>query len=273
MIRDLLAHPLARGLDIDAPSTTRVRQELLRKKAFLRKTYEEWYRSITRELPPESGPVLEIGSGAGFLGKYVPNLITSELFPVPGLSVVLNACSLPLAQNSLRAIVMTDVFHHIPDPCAFLDEAARPVRPGGRIIMIEPWNSLWARWVYTNLHHEPFRPDAATWDFPSTGPLSGANGALPWIVFERDKDHLLSTFPQWELVSVHRTMPFRYLLSGGVTYRGFVPAWTFPLWRGMEAILQPLSRHLAMFALIVLQRSPAPPKPLYCQSSANTFSS
>jgi hypothetical protein len=40
-------------------------------------------------------------------------------------------------------------------------------------------------------------PDAADWSFPAVGPLSGANGALPWILFERDRARFEREFPQW----------------------------------------------------------------------------
>jgi ubiquinone/menaquinone biosynthesis C-methylase UbiE len=47
---------------------------------------------------------------------------------------------------------MTDVFHHIPKPEAFLKEASRCLRPGGRIVMIEPWICGWSKLVYGYLH-------------------------------------------------------------------------------------------------------------------------
>ena len=47
-------------------------------------------------------------------------------------------------------------------------------------------------------------------------------------------------------------MPFRYLLSGGVSLRSLVPGWSFALWRNLENLLRPWMKSLAMFALIVL---------------------
>jgi len=40
MIKALLAHPLTRGMDIDDPRTTHLRQEVIQSKPFLRKIYE-----------------------------------------------------------------------------------------------------------------------------------------------------------------------------------------------------------------------------------------
>jgi len=49
-------------------------------------------------------------------------------------------------------------------------------------------------------------------------------------------------------------MPFRYLLSGGVSGRSLMPGWSFTFWRKLENLLQPWMNHLAMFALIVLRK-------------------
>ncbi len=267
---DFWVHPLARGSDIDSPSTTDLRRQIIADNRFLRKIYEEWYSLIAAELPAGSGPVLEIGSGAGFLSRYIPDAFTSDVFPVRGLNLVLNSCQLPFAAQCLRAIAMTNVFHHIPSPSLFLDEAARCVRVGGAIVMIEPWDSLWSRWVYGNLHHEPYQRDVEHWEFPSTGPLSGANGALPWIVFERDRVRLARDHPQWRVASLKPLMPLAYLVSGGVTYRSFLPGWSFSSVRTLEKILP--HRHFAMFACIKLERTVASAT-YQSQSSATTFSS
>ena len=67
--------------------------EIVRSKRFLRKIYEEWYRDIVAALPPCDGPVLELGSGAGFSSEFIPGLITSEIFATPGAALVMDAHS------------------------------------------------------------------------------------------------------------------------------------------------------------------------------------
>ncbi len=254
MLRKLLAHPATRGLDVDDPHLTGLRREIIAGKSFLRRIYQEWYQGITDSLPAGDGPILEIGSGAGFLREYIPGLIRSEIFPCPEIDAILNALTLPFADRSLRAIVMTDVLHHLPEPRIFFTEAARCVRVGGRISMIEPWVSSWSRRIYQHLHSEPFLPEAREWSFPSTGPLSGANGALPWILFERDRAQFEGEFPQWAVRTIRPQMPFRYLVSGGVSMRSLMPGAAFGLWRGLENLLHPWMKHLAMFAFVVLER-------------------
>ena len=120
--------------------------------------------------------------------------------------------------------------------------------------MVEPWVSIWSRWVYLHLHHEPFHPEAADWSFPAAGPLSGANGALPWILFERDRTRFEREFPEWAIRTLKPHMPFRYLVSGGVSMRSLMPGATFGIWRGLENFLGPLMKYIAMFSFIVLER-------------------
>lgn len=150
---------------------------------------------------------------------------------------------------------MTDVLHHLPKAKDFFSEAARCVRSGGVIVMIEPWVTPWSHLIYTRLHHEPFQPNALEWEFPTTGPLSGANGALPWIIFARDRAQFEQEFPEWTIDTIKPNLPFRYLVSGGVSLRSLVPAWSSGLWRGLENALEPWMDKLAMFAQIVLRRT------------------
>jgi SAM-dependent methyltransferase len=254
MFKTWLAHPLTRGLDIDDPCTTHLRQQIIQEKGFLRRIYEEWYRTIVADLPAGQGAVIELGAGGGFMSDYVPNLITSERFFCPRIRTVLDGSHLPFAGKSLRAIVMTNVLHHLPQPRLFLAEATRCVRSGGVIAMIEPWVTPWSRFVYTRLHHEPFEPEAQSWELPSSGPLSGGNDALPWIIFSRDRLKFEQEFPDWRIELIKPIMPFRYLLSGGVSLRSLSPAWTFGLWHHVEHALKPWKNQLAMFAQIVLRR-------------------
>jgi SAM-dependent methyltransferase len=250
----LLAHPLTRGLHPDDAETTRIRRQIVQSKPFLRKIYLEWYQKLLDAIPPIEGEILELGSGAGFFRDLCPAAITSEVFPSPGVRAVVDARRLPFKDGALRSIVMTDVMHHIPDVGRFLAEAQRTIAAGGRLLMIEPWVSPWSSFIYKRFHSEPFRPEALEWDFPSTGPLSGANGAIPWMVFQRDLERFRRLFPGLHLLSVEPFMPFRYLLSGGVSMRALAPGWSFAVCRRFENLVAPWMSRVAMFAFIALER-------------------
>ena len=251
----ILEHPLTSGIDLDDPRNTLLRRKIVQDKAFLHRLYSEWYALICSRLPSSHDAVLEIGSGAGFLRDFLPGVITSEVFPLSGVDRVEDATALSFADESLDAIVMTDVLHHIPDVAQFLREASRTLRPGGRLVMIEPWRTGWSDWVYRNLHHEPFRPDAEDWRLPPGGPLSMANGALPWIVFARDRKVFDRDNPGLTVASIEPLMPIAYLASGGVSMRALLPGSAYPLVRSLER--RALREKGAMFALIEVHRRPA----------------
>ena len=253
LINSLLAHPLTKTLSVDDPRTTDIRHEIIQSKPFLKSVYQDWYKIIIQGLG-DSKDVLEIGSGAGFLKTYIPTLFTSEVMEVKNVDLVADATRLPFPSGSLDAIVMTDVLHHIPNSKDFFSEAARSLRVGGKILMIEPWPTPWSEFVYKNFHSEPFNK-SGEWTIPSSGPLSGANGALPWILFHRDRTQFQKVFPQLKISKVELMMPFSYLMSGGVSLRFSVPGFMYPLTRYIEARLN--QQGWAMFASIEIERLPA----------------
>jgi SAM-dependent methyltransferase len=261
-VKRLLAEPATAGLDLDAVETTSRRRALIESKRFLRQVYVEWYAMIGDALPPVGGPLLEIGSGGGFLASTIRGVITSDLLPIPGVDVILDAAHLPFGNGSLRGVAMTNVLHHIPDVRQFLSEVMRCTKPGGVLVMIEPWVTPWSRWVYGSLHHEPFDPQATAWSVAAGRPLSAANGALPWIVFERDRRQFEREFQALQVMSIRPIMPLRYLLSGGVSMRALAPVWTFPVWRWIDDRLAQLLPGTAMFARIVVRRGDSASKPV-----------
>lgn len=215
---------------------------------------------LKEHLPAAPGIILELGSGGGFLKEIIPQAKTSEVVPIPAIDLVCDACSdLPFKDGELRAILLVDVLHHLPDTPAFFKIASDKLRSGGRIIMIEPWNSTWSRLIYQHLHHEPFDPAAQSWSFPSEGPLSSANGALPWIIFRRDRERFTELFPQFCILKCQGLMPISYLLSGGVSLRAMAPGWLYQTVRMTEK-LTGMERLCPMFTLLVIEKggTPAP---------------
>jgi SAM-dependent methyltransferase len=254
LLHRLLAHPLTASLDLDDPATTELRKQIICSKPFLRAIYDEWYRKLSAALPGTEGQVLELGSGAGYCAKYIPNLITSEIIPCAGVSIALDARCLPFADSSLRGIVMTNVLHHVPDVNRFFAEATRCLKRGGKLVMIEPWVTPWSRFIYPRFHHEPFLTDAPDWSFASTGPLSGSNMAIPWIVFVRDRETFAARFPSLHIDRIEPFLPFRYLLSGGVGMRSLMPGFTHGAWAWTEQMLHSQMHWLGLFAFVSLRR-------------------
>lgn len=235
---------------LDDPRTTLHHREIIISKPFLKKLYEEWYGYFKKSTEAFQGEkILEIGSGGGFLKQVMPEIITSNILDLGTCNMTFSAEQMPFADSELSAIVMLNVFHHIPKPYLFLEEAQRVLKQGGKIIMIEPANSWWSRVIYKNFHHEPFNPKGG-WEIDSTGPLSGANGALPWIYFKRDRTEFEIKFPHLKVDKFQYQNPLRYLISGGLTMKQLVPSWSFGFFRGLEKVMSPFSRQFGMFVRI-----------------------
>lgn len=252
-LKRALAHPLTKGLALDDPETTSRRRTIIRNKAFLNRLYIQWYERIIEALPAINGAVVEVGSGGGFMKELMPAIVSTEVFRTEGIDLVMDAQSMPFRAESVRAFALIDVMHHVPKPERFLREAVRVLKPGGRILMIEPWVNGWASMVYKNFHHEPFDP-SGSWTIPPSGPLSGANGALPWILFERDRTKFEESVPSLAIETIEPFMPVAYLLSGGVSMRSLLPGWFYRVVRSMEQSIPALERRTGMFAFIQLNR-------------------
>ncbi len=240
---------------LDDAALSRLHRQIICKKTFLKQIYVDFYNELASSVGyTEDKTVLELGSGGGFIKELYPKIITSDVLELTTVDKIFSACAMPFADGSLDAIVMVDVLHHIPDVRAFFRQARRCLKTGGRLAMVEPANTPWGRFIYKNFHHEAFEP-AAGWEFESLGPLSTANGAIPWIIFHRDRRQFESEFPSLRIVRTRFHTPFRYLLSGGFTLRELMPGWSYPVFKVLEFCLTPFNRLLGMFETIILEKN------------------
>jgi hypothetical protein len=66
-------------LDIDDPTTTELRLEVIRRKRFLLKIYDDWYGMIRSPIPARRGESWN-SAGAGYLYSFIPEVIRPEVF-------------------------------------------------------------------------------------------------------------------------------------------------------------------------------------------------
>jgi SAM-dependent methyltransferase len=219
---------------LDDPGRYHELRRRIRGKSALEALYREVYAKYAACVArcPAGGGILEIGSGAGFAAEVVPELMTSDVLRYADLHLVLDARRLPFASGTLRAILMFNAFHHIDDVAALLGECERALMPGGRVLIVDQHPGVICGPILRYLHHEPFRPEAG-WTFESTGPLSGANGALCWIVFQRDRATFAQRFPGLGLERYQPHTPLRYWLSGGLKPWTLLPR---PLYGAASAV-------------------------------------
>jgi hypothetical protein len=105
-------------------------------------------------------------------------------------------------------------------------------------------------------HTEGYDKAYPFWDVPTVGPMNGANQALSYIVFERDRAEFERCFP--DLSIVHHEICgnyLGYLLSGGLNFRQLLPNWGTPLLPMMQALLSPFDRWLALHHIVVIRKN------------------
>ncbi len=240
---------------IDSATTTIERAEIIKKKYFLYKSYEKYYLLINSLLSPHNKykKIVELGSGGGFIKEIIPGVMTSDIQKLPGIDKTFSATNIPYKENTVNALVMINVLHHIDNVDIFFKEADRCLKNQGQIIMIEPALTLFGICIYKYFHHEPYKPNSV-WKFKSTGPLSGANSALPWILFYRDRKKFENKYPTFRINKLYAQDPLLYLLSGGFSFRQLLPDFCYPLVTFAEWVLTPFHRFLGLFYVIEIEK-------------------
>lgn len=229
----------------------------IRKNAFLEEIYFDVYDRILGQVPEAEFPrLLEIGSGGGFLRELAPHVLTSDCVEGPGIDRVVDAGALEASfePGSLDAITAFNVFHHLPDVESFLRGASVVLRPGGRIVLIEPWFTPIGQWFYRLLHHEPIVHDPSFWGIVGEGRLGGANSRLPTSVFRDGDARFAAQFPDLRIVTRQPFHKWLYLASGGLRLNTRIP-------RAVAKRLVALDRRIGLgdaqtglFALVVVER-------------------
>jgi SAM-dependent methyltransferase len=220
----------------------------------LRKIYRDWFTLLASRLADVPGTTLELGSGIGQLRAFVPGLVTSDVEETPWADRVVDAASLPYRDGELANIVLLDVYHHLPKPAGFLDEARRTLAPGGRVVMLEPHVSLLSGVAY-RFHHERLEPDGDGFAVSDPADPMDANLAQTTLAFFDQRSEYDRRWPELPIVEARRLSFLVYPLSGGFTRRPLLPAALYRPLNATERLLTPVLGHVAAFrSLLVFER-------------------
>ena len=235
--------------NLDDPSRIKELRRTIQSKPALLYFYRATYRKFNECLKrcPEQGVAVELGAGAGFAKSLIPSIVTSDILPYEGIDIVINGTCLPFKNESLRMICMMNVFHHIPDAEAFFREAERCLVPGGRIYITDQNVGPISKTILKYFHHEGFDSECSEWRFDSSGPLSGANGALAWLVFRRDKAEFEQLFPNLKVERIEPHTPLLYWLAGGLKSWSLAPALVLPVLLLIDKLLNQINSDLGSF--------------------------
>jgi len=236
-----LKEPSLKGLRPGEPEFFAAQKRLIHNRSLLKWNYDDWYSRLLADIrsAPPDGLIVELGSGGSYLKDLEPSTITSDV--EAGIAErVIDARKLPFEANTVRALVLTHVFHHIPQVDAFLKEAERVLMPGGVISMIEVAHTPFARFFFKNFHHEPYDDQRTEWSFSQADSMMDSNQALAWMVFARDRPAFEKAYPSLAIDKLEWVPWLTYLVSGGVTARYFIPRFADPLLIGLENLIKPL---------------------------------
>ena len=120
----------------------------------LRACYAGWYRHLRVPCPRVIGQVDRAWFGPRFRRRVHPGLGAHRHRASPVAALQVAAEALPFADGEVGALVLFDVLHHVATPAAFFAEATRVLRPGGRLLLIEPYISPLSHLVYQLFHPE-----------------------------------------------------------------------------------------------------------------------
>lgn len=128
------------------------------------KPREKWLQQTLQQIPSGT-TILDAGAGECQFKKFCTHLnyisqdfgayngsgdvgLQTGTWDVSTIDIISDITQIPLENNSMGAILCTEVFEHIPDVLSALKEFQRLVRPGGYLVITVPFNS------YT--HFAPF---------------------------------------------------------------------------------------------------------------------
>jgi SAM-dependent methyltransferase len=215
-------------------------------KPVLRRIYNEEFFSRLLAYKVPGGVSIEIGGGPGFLRELIPEVISTDLIRVPGLQASVDAQRLPFKSGSVSNILGQDVLHHLASPMRFLKETERVLRPGGRLILVEPWVTPFSYVIYRYLHQEDCDLSAQPLDIEK-GHLSKmafeGNQAIPYLLFSKKYvTRTMEMVPSLRVVVLEKFCLFAYLLSFGFKRLNLLPEALYPVVRWLERVSLPLWR-------------------------------
>jgi len=260
LLRKLLIEKEIIDLNVDSPERMRIHKTILQRKAILRDVFKEFHHEIMRldgkYFLDSDGVCFELGAGVCPIKESYPEVLSSDIVQSSDLDLVVDAQKIDFSSQSVRAIYGQNCFHHFPEPSKFFHELERVLIPGGGVVLIEPYHGVVASFLFKRLFSsEGFDKLADSWIADIDGPMNGANQALSYIVFNRDKDKFNEEFPLLEIV-YQKTLTnyLRYFFSGGLNFKSLVPGFMVKPLMMLEYLLTPLAKVLALHHIIVIRR-------------------
>lgn len=247
----------------ESPARLHDHRRIWEGKPVLAQVYRPWFDALLAEVPP-GARVLEVGAGPGLLSEHARRTrpdarwVATDLLETPWNDLVADGLRLPFAAERFDVLAGLDLIHHLARPRAFFEEAARVLRPGGRVVFVEPWVTLLSYPVYRFLHEEGCRLGLDPWNPFALGPGASkdafdGDGAVVWRLVR-------GTPPEtWRSLGFRppRVQAFNglaYLFSLGFREASLLPRFAAPLLVALDARLGRVARLIGLRVLAVWDR-------------------
>jgi SAM-dependent methyltransferase len=234
-------------------------RKLWEKKPLLHKVYSHFYREIAQRLKPAvPGLIVELGSGMGNVKEYIPQCITTDIFPNPWLDRVENAYRLSFDKGEVGNLILFDVWHHLQYPGTALNEFSRILAPGGRVILFEPAMGLIGRFVFGHFHHEPLGlEDEIQWNAPD-----GFSGEAAYYAAQGNASRVFRSaafkdqLRMWRIADIKYFSGLAYVASGGFRGPQLYPEGLLPCLNLIDASLSRLPSLASRMLVVLEQKTP-----------------
>jgi ubiquinone/menaquinone biosynthesis C-methylase UbiE len=260
-IRNFLYEKDVIDVDVNSKKLAKINSNILKKKLLLKSAYKTFYKDMALVCDNyfiKKGLEIELGSGTGFFKKIRKKVITSDIRLGLRYNIRIDAMNMKLKKNSVKCIYAINVFHHIANPNKFFNELIRVLKKDGGCILIEPHNGFLSRMLHSySCKEEYFDTRAKEWVAKKTvGPLSNANQALSYNIFERDENKFKKKYGK-NLKIIHKQYEInglRFIFSGGLNFKQLVPNFFLPLLFVIEFFLFPFAKFWTPYRMIVLKK-------------------
>jgi len=254
---DRLRDPSVANVDVDGSERLNVHRNMLSKKRMLREVFTDFhhiFRRLDERFFTGNGARIELGAGIAPIKDSYPDVLATDVVHGNHLDRILDAEVMDLPEQSVRVFYGQNCFHHFPNPSRFFSELERVLQPGGGAILLEPYYGPFATFLFKRLFRtEGFDKSYPSWQTPVAGPMNGANQALSYLVFVRDKAIFDVNHPSLSIVHQEICPNYlKYILSGGLNFRQMCPdsmIWTVNL---LQFIISPLNRIMSLHHVVVI---------------------
>ncbi|MDI1276634.1 methyltransferase domain-containing protein [Methylobacter sp.] len=256
---DLLRDPSIENIDVDGKDRLVAHSKMLARKRMLREVFTEFhhvFRRLDEKFIFAQGLKIELGAGIAPIRDSYSDVLATDVVHGPHLDRVLDAEKMDLPDGSVRVIYGQNCFHHFPHPDKFFVELERVLAQGGGVILLEPYYGPFATFLFKRLFKtEGFDKRFPSWETPIAGPMNGANQALSYIVFVRDRVQFEHKHPTLKIV--HQELcrnHMKYLLSGGLNFRQLLPDWMNPVVEFFQLALSPFNRWTSLHHIVIIRK-------------------